>query len=187
MSQSLKKYSFYFAAFGAIEFWSLLSLSIYLHPEFSMFSPQQSLSDLGQIGAKYAYIFNAAIIITGIMYMLATAGMLNGELTRLGRGSLIIFMISLFPYIGIGLFPKGTALHIPLTLTFYGLASVAMFAWCVDRLRRGEKRVATIFIILMISAYVVYAIYRYVGFPFAELYGGTIIMLWVLTSSKIQK
>ncbi|NPA74885.1 MAG: DUF998 domain-containing protein [Euryarchaeota archaeon] len=179
------RFSFLFAVAGAAVFWTALSLSIYLHPGFDLFSPHQALSDLGKIGATYPYVFNLGIISTGVLYMIAILCLLNTSLKKLERISFTAFFVALVAYIGIGLFPKGTALHIPMTLSFYLLASIAIFTWCAELFRERRYPLPGIFIFLVISGYVIFGFYKYVGYPFAELYGGTIIMAWVLTVTKI--
>ncbi len=183
--EALRKRSFYLALTGAVVFWILLGISIYLHPGFSFFSPDQSLSDLGKKGANYSYVFNSAIIITATMYFLAVVGMLGLDTSRLRKFAIYIFLLALVAYIGIAVNPKGTSLHIPMTLAFFGLSSIAIILWSVSMLKERYYVMGTIFIALLVSSYFVYFNYNIFGFPFAEAYAGAIIMTWVLTTAKI--
>jgi hypothetical membrane protein len=183
--EALRKNSFFIALAGAITFWVLLSISVYLHPGFSFFSPNQSLSDLGKIGATYPYIFNMAIILTAIMYFLAELGVLSSKLPALRKFSIYVFMAALFAYMGIALNPKGTSLHIPMTLTFFGLSSISILLWIASMFRERAYTLSFTFLILLISSFFVYFYYEFFGYPFAEVYAGAVIMIWVLTTAKI--
>ncbi len=176
------------AVLSALIFYSMLSLSIYLHPGYNIFSPHQSLSDLGMIGQSYAYIFNSAIIIAGTLFMIATCiYFINIKNDKSKKLSLCVFFIALIFYICIAFFPKGTPYHDYFALSFFGISTIAIFIWSISEFRKGSKLMAAIIISLTVIAYTLAYNYHLVGFAFAELFGGTVIILWIIIFNSSYK
>ncbi len=176
------------AALSALIFYSMLSLSIYLHPGYNIFSPHQSLSDLGMIGQSYAYIFNSAIVISGTMFMIATCiYFINVKSNKFKKLSLCVFFIALIFYISIAFFPKGTPYHDYFALSFFGISTIAIFIWFISEFKMGSKLMATIIISLTVIAYILAYNYHLLGFAFAELFGGSVIILWIITFNSSYK
>ncbi len=176
------------AILSSLIFYTILSLSIYLHPGYNIFSPHQSLSDLGMIGQSYAYIFNSAIVIAGTLFMIATCiYFINIKRDKFKKLSLCIFFIALIFYIGIAFFPKGTPYHDYFALSFFGISTIAIFIWFISEFRKGSKLIATVIISLTVIAYILAYNYHLVGFAFAELFGGSVIILWIIIFNSSYK
>ncbi len=166
---------------GATIFYILLAIAIYLHPGFDLFSPGQSLSDLGKLGQSNNYIFNSAIIIAGSIFMLGTyAYYIKVGDDTYKKIALWVFFVALIMYINIGIFPKGTPYHNFFAKSFFLISSIAILIWAFSECSTGSKILAGSIILLTIISYLFGYYYEIVGFAFAELFAGTVIILWLL-------
>ena len=170
---------------GVSAFTAALVISIYLHPSFNLFSPQQSLSDLGRIGDPLGYIFNLGILISGFLFMVASiANLLWAGDDTLKKLSASVFIFALGLYLLIGVYPKGTPYHNFFAISFFLVSSIAIVLWLVSDIKKSRKLTAAVVMLLLLLSYTFYIFYSYVGFAFAELFGGYTITAWLFVFRK---
>ncbi len=181
VKQIFQKHTFLYVIASITIFSITIVAAMLLHPGFSLFDPNSSLSRLGRVGDPVGWVFDKGMIITGIFLLLFAFGMSFIYCCKTGKYyAMLIFLVASFTYIGFGIFPYGTPYHTPLAETFFFLTSVAMVLWSFYSIKDGEKKMAIFLIFLVISAYLMYFSYEIVGFPMAELYGGIITALWTV-------
>ncbi len=161
-----------------------LVVSIYLHKNFSLI--KNSLSDLGKLGVKYAYVFNAGLIISGILFFLFSISLILFCVSRPIKYSAGVFLlISSIFLILIGLAPKGTPFHNPFAVIYYNLAMVGIFVYGIDDIILKKYPLGTYSIILLPSGYIFYYFYPIMGFGTAELGVAILILIWIAILSTI--
>ena len=181
LKQRFQKHTFPYVIAAITIFSITIVVSILLHPGFSLFDPNSSLSRLGALGDPVGWVFDVGMVITGIFLLLFSIGMCHVYYEKSGKYyAMIVFLVASLMYIGFGMCPYGTPYHTPLAQTFFLLASISIFLWSAFSIRDGEKGMAIVLILLTISAYLVYAFYEIFGFPMAELYGGIVTTLWAV-------
>ncbi len=170
---------------GVSAFTVALVISIYLHPSFNLFSPDQSLSDLGRVGDPLGYIFNLGIITSGLLFIAASIVNLpwaRGDTFK--RLAVAVFIFALVLYVMIGVFPKGTPYHNFFARSFFLISTIAIVLWLVSEVRKGSRIISAIVLALVVLSYVFFFSYHTVGFAFAELFGGYSITAWLFLFRK---
>ncbi|GEM_PF-3826428 len=184
-AKKLCNYAEMFNIVGAIFFTAFLAISVYVHPGFNVFSPNQSVSDLGRIGDSKGYIFNAGVIISSIFFFIGFTGyFIHSAEDTFRRLSAAVFFVSLIMFLCIGVFPKGTQYHNFFAISFFLISTIAMFLWCKSEIFHGNKILGILILSLTIASYGIYFNYHILGFAFAELFGGYVIILWMLLFKK---
>ncbi len=165
--------------FSMVVFTISVSLAIYLHPGFSLFDPNSSLSKMGALKDPHAWVFDWGIILTGFFLIMFSLGMSSLYWKESHKFySTFLFLIASFFYVGFGIFPYGTPYHTPLAESFFLLASISIFLWSFAAIIEKEVLSGILLILMDLSAYGVYFFYQILGFPFAELYGGIVVAVW---------
>jgi len=167
----------YSAVTGVFIFLIALLLAICAYPNFSLFSPRQSISDLGSSKSPNPYIFNVGVILSSIFFLIFAV-----NLFKIYEDVAFKFSAYFFAsFILIAIFTEGTPLHLPAAITFFLLSFIAIILWCVRRM----GKIGIFLISLEALSLIVYALHEYLGFAFAELFGGSIVILWVLVVSYL--
>ncbi len=161
-----------------------LVVSIYLHRDFTLI--KNSISDLGKLGAKYAYIFNGGMILSGIFFFLFSISLILFYLNRPIKYSAgVLLLISSIFLILIGLFPKGTSFHNPFAVIYYNLAMVGIFVYGIDEIIIKKYPLGTYSVIVLPMGYLFYFLYPRIGFGTAELGEAILMILWIVILSTI--
>ncbi|MFB6137230.1 MAG: DUF998 domain-containing protein [Halobacteriaceae archaeon] len=71
-----------------------------------------ALSDLGAVGVDHAWVFNASLVLAGVLGLLGAAQLAPSRGRVLAAAGFALLA-------GVGLFPEGTALHAPLAVGFF--------------------------------------------------------------------
>ena len=181
LKQRFQKHTFIYVIAAIVVFSITIFAAILLHPGFSLFDPNSSLSRMGKLGDPVGWVFDVGMFITGVFLLLFSIGMSYVYRGKTGKYyATVLFFVASIMYIGFSVFPYGTPYHTPLAQTFFLLASISILIWSAFSIRDGEKAMAIVLILLTISAYGIYAFYEIFGFPMAELYGGIVISIWAL-------
>lgn len=115
-----------------------ISAAILIHPWFSF--ADNALSDLGAIGTSHNYVFNIGLILTGIFGLIFTLGLIRFLDRNMGKVAATIFGAGTVSLILIGIFPEGTAIHLFVSLGFFGLAALGILIVGIDQLRDQASR-----------------------------------------------
>ncbi len=111
--------------------YGLIAISILVNPDFSV--TESALSELGASDAVYSNIFNFALVISGILFILFLLSMFRlceSQIGFIGIGGMIIGAICMV-LLG-GLFPLGTSPHTALALLFFSFSIGGMVIFSLD-------------------------------------------------------
>lgn len=106
-----------------------------LSPSFSWAG--SALSDLGRAGALTAPIFNGGLVLGAVLalpYVARVALAADRLLTRLGTAAFGLAALSMGL---VGVFPTGTAFHVPAALSLYLFVTYGLFLYGSGRIRAG--------------------------------------------------
>ena len=155
-----------------------LLASLAIHKNFSFM--KNSLSDLGRLGAKNSWVFNAGLIISGIFLFLFSISFFVEQVRLLKRICGIFLIISSILAIMIGLSPKGTPFHNPVSVVYYNIFMGATFIYGIDELRLKRYPPGLYSVLILPVGYLTYFLYTVIGFATAELGVAILLLLWVL-------
>lgn len=143
-----------------------------------------ALSDMGVTGAS-AWLFNGALILGGLLalpyaWMLWTAA--ADRLSYLRAGT---FLVAVVAMAGVGLFPSGHPLHLPMALGFYLLAMLTLLADGVARIRLGRGKLALLFGLAVPMVWPLWLLWLPFGPGIAvpEFVGALLFSTWVVVLS----
>lgn len=114
----------------------LIIISIAMHSSFKL--TKNSLSYLGKLGLPYNNVFNAALIISGILFLIFMLGMLRRTETRVGDIGVIGLVVGSIFLSLTGIFPKGTIPHMAMALLFYSVSTGGLILYGLDKFLEFE-------------------------------------------------
>ncbi len=110
--------------------YGLIIISILIHSWFSV--TEHALSELGETGLSYNNVFNFALIITGVLMLVFIISLFGRAETRMGHIGLIGLVLGSIFLILAGIFPMGTAPHIPMAIFFYSTSVAGLIVFGLD-------------------------------------------------------
>jgi len=110
--------------------YGFILIAILIHSWFSLTG--NALSDLGETGVAYNNIFNFALIISGLLFVLFIMAMFRRAESEVGIIGLIGIAIGAFFLIMTGIFPKGTSPHMLMAVLFYSASAAGLFIFGLD-------------------------------------------------------
>lgn len=110
--------------------YGLIIISILMHDWFSLSG--NALSALGEQGVSYGDLFNAALIISGILAIIFVMGFLRRAESQIGRVGLASLALGSLFLIFTGLFPKGTLPHVYMAYLFYSISILGIALYSLD-------------------------------------------------------
>ncbi|MFW5946428.1 MAG: DUF998 domain-containing protein [Candidatus Natronoplasma sp.] len=114
----------------------LIIISIAMQADFTL--AQNSLSDLGALGVQYKNVFNFALIISGILFLIFILGMLRMTETRVGDIGILGLALGAIFLSLTGIFPKGTFPHPAMAILFYFASIGGLTLYGLDRFLEFE-------------------------------------------------
>ncbi|MEM3186672.1 MAG: DUF998 domain-containing protein [Conexivisphaerales archaeon] len=109
-----------------------IGAAIAINPTFDFFSG--ALSQLGSPGANAPWVYNTGLIFTSILLFLFSVSLLLNSKNKIeSSGSSFLMITSLFLAL-IGIYHGGTYPHDFVSLWFFVLADISIFAWGVGLL-----------------------------------------------------
>ncbi len=114
----------------------LIIMSIAMHHDFRL--TKSSLSELGEVGVQYNNVFNFAVIISGILFLIFILGMLRRAETRAGDIGLFGLCGGSIFLILTGVFPLGTSPHTAMAILFYSLSVGGLILFGLDKFLEFE-------------------------------------------------
>lgn len=157
-----------------------LALSIGLAEDFSL--QANNLSDLGDPATALDWLFNGTIILAGVLstaFFLALTGRLPEGTQRIGVG---IFALSGAMLTGVGIFPTGHPLHMPLAGGFFAGVTIGLVVVGYGDRKAGRARRSKISWNLALLHVVAWS-FAYValeGVALPELVGVACYAIWIL-------
>ncbi len=114
----------------------LIIISIAMQGDFAL--TQNSLSDLGALGVQYNNVFNFALIISGILFLIFILGMLRLTETRVGEIGILGLGLGAIFLCLTGIFPKGTFPHMAMVILFYSGSIGGLILYGLDKFLEFE-------------------------------------------------
>lgn len=150
----------------------------------------QALSDLG-VTEGAAPLFNGSLLLAGLLG-LGFAWFLWTEATdQFQRAGAVAFAGAVVGLAGVGAFPAGTTLHRPSALSFYGLATYALFLWGTGLVRTGAttRGLATLWLgVLHVTAWLAWGValvpLGLTGVATPETAGAAVVAWWTVTTVR---
>ncbi len=137
---------------------TLILLAIASYPEFSWMG--NALSDLGVQEGVTAVLFNAGLVVDGILAILFATGLFKFlHESLLGRIGAFIFVLDAFALTAIGVFPENVKLiHFYVSVAFFMLFPISMLFLGAAFLRKSNMKLGFFTFIAAIVAAIVWTI-----------------------------
>ncbi|MFB6220129.1 MAG: DUF998 domain-containing protein [Halolamina sp.] len=164
-------------AAAAVAIGSILVATL-VSPTFSWWAG--ALSDLGTTPGT-VWLFNGGLVVgcvLGLPYGWALWTRAADQLGRLRAGTYVAAILSMA---GVGLFPAGTAPHLPLALAFFVLCSLTLLVDGVARFRLRTGKLALLAGLVSPSVWPVWGLWVAPGAGIAvpEFVGAVLFALWI--------
>jgi len=159
---------------------TLMLLAIAYSPSFSW--AQNALSDLGVQEGITAILFNADLIITGILAILFATGLFTFlRENLLGRAGAFVLVLDGFALTAIGVFPENVKpIHYYASVTFFVLLPISMFFLGAAFLRTHKTKLGFFTFIAAILAAIVWTIPFGKGVAIPETLSGLSASAWAI-------
>lgn len=158
---------------------TFIGLAILTHPSFTF--QHNALSDLGNPHVELSWIFNSGLIIAGILGLIFAIGLFE-RTQGAERVGALIFAVAMIFLSMIGIFPEGTAMHYPCSVSFYLISALVITLYGVVWALEPARRLYGIaFIIMVVTGFVIALVPHWDGIAIPETAGAIIIFLWVYT------
>jgi hypothetical membrane protein len=161
-----------------------IGLAIALTPSFSWAS--SALSDLGRAGAPVPWLFNGGLILGGLLALPFAWWRWRRASNPLARLAAIGLAGTGLALAGVGRFPTGTALHLPLAAGFYLLLTYTLFLDGSGRVLAGSvaRGLAWIWVgVVHFSGWLLWAFSGIGGLAVPEAFGALLLTAWLLASA----
>jgi hypothetical membrane protein len=161
-----------------------IGLAIAFTPSFSWAS--SALSDLGTPSAPMPWLFNSGLMLGGILAVPFAWWHWRRVRTRVGRSVAIALAGTGLALAGIGVFPAGTALHLPFAAGFYLLLTYTLFLDGSARALAGTLRRGLGWIWVAVghlTGWLLWALVGIGGLAVPETFGALLFTAWLLTSA----
>lgn len=164
-----------------------LLLAGIVHDSFSITT--HSLSSLGSPGTASSPLFNNGLIIAGILGSMFGLIHARNSRNRIETAGSLLYLITSFNLALIGLYPVGTSLHMPLSVSFFLLLSYTLFLHGTGTIRSGITRGGLISIwlgIIHATSWLLWAVLldAYLAIAAPEIVGTIIIGGWTLWQAQ---
>lgn len=156
-------------------------LATLLSPTFSW--QASALSDLG-VAPRTAWLFNGSLVVGGILGFPYVWALWSAAADPLGRLRGVAYLIALVSLAGIGLFPAGQFLHLPLALTFFVMAALTTITDGIARFRLRSGKYSLLTGILAPAAWPGWVLWvGGGGIAVPEFVGAVLFGIWVTALS----
>jgi len=155
-----------------------IALAILTHPWFSL--TDNAISDLGALDVEDNYILNIGLIVSGLLGIVFACGLYESLTSNLGKAGSIILLFGCLSLFLVGVFPEGTELHFPVSISFFILTALGILVVGLSFYESNQRySVFTEFLIVSGFILTVNALSNFEGVAVAELIAGIIFSIWV--------
>jgi len=172
-------FALYAGILAPIVAFTFIGVAILTHPFFSF--QHNALSDLGNPDVELSWIFNSGLIIAGLLGLIFAIGLFERSVGA-ERFAALLFVVAMIFLSMIGIFPEGTAMHYPCSLSFYLISAAVItlygLSWAIEPVRRLY---GVAFIIMVVIGFIIALVPHWDGIAIPETAGAIIIFLWVYT------
>lgn len=171
---------------------SAVVLATLVSPDFAW--TMNALSDLGvtttDAGTQATvFIFNGGLVFGSLLGLVFAVLRWRRARWGMGRFVAVLFGVTMAAMGGVGLFPAGTALHLPTAVTFYALVTATLWAdaWDAGGGPGGRRGAVTTWLgATNAAAWIIWAVtgpVRRPGLALPEVVGALVLSAWVLTEA----
>jgi hypothetical membrane protein len=167
---------------------TLILLAIAHSPNFSW--TENALSDLGVQEGVTAVLFNAALIITGVLVILFATGLFTFlQKNLIGKIGAFVFVLDAFALTAMGIFPETVEpIHFYASVTFFALFPISVFLVGAAFLRTHRTKLGFFTFTAAIVAAIVWTIPFGKGVAIPETLSGLSASAWsIVLGFKIMK
>lgn len=168
---------------AAVVAWAVFAYTISVNPWFVF--TEHAFSDLGGPMASQPGVYNAGMMASGALMILYSLRCLEDSCNKpetVGGAFLAIAGVFL---ILIGVYPSGTRPHVFVSLWFFTQADLAIMAWGVGLLGRGERRLGAYVSALGFVSPVVASLVPWPSTAAVEAFGIIIMNVWVVLMQRV--
>lgn len=177
---SVTKYSGLAAALTA---WGTFAYTISVNPWF-MFTAN-AFSDLGGSGAFHPGVYNIGMMASGFLVLLYSLRCIEDAVNKLETvGGAFLAVAGTF-LVFIGIYPSGTEAHGFVSFWFFAQANLAIMAWGLGLLLRGEKELGLVVSGLGFVSPVVAYLVPWPSTAMLEAFGIVVMNLWVVFMQRV--
>lgn len=157
-----------------------LVLSIALATDFSI--QDNALSELGEGDRELAWLFNGTTILAGALAAIFFAILIDRVKNRYQRTGMAIMAIAGVSLAGIGLFPIGHPLHLPVAVIYFVALSLGiLMTGYGDRQRDRPLRAMVAFNLVLLHAIAwLFSYLTLEGIALPETVGALIYGIWII-------
>ncbi len=139
-----------------------------------------AISDLGKLGLPHNWILNSSLIVTAVLGIYYSTGLLERSRNGVERAGVWIFVGGLMFLAAIGLFPEGTSPHYYVSWAFFITAGLGLLTSGIGALSSGDRAFGWFSVVLFLIGWALatWARGHFKGVAVAELIGAVVIALW---------
>ena len=155
-------------------------LAVALSPTFSWTA--SALSDLGAASSPTAAVFNGGLLVAGLVSLPFALVLWSAARNAVERGGAVAFATTVASLAGVGAFPTGTALHVPVAVTYFVALSVALWVHGSGAVLAGDARrgLAAVWLGLAnVAAWGLWAVSGLEGVALPEVVGSLALLAWL--------
>lgn len=161
-----------------------IALDVAFTPSFS--STSSALSDLGRAGTPVPWLFNGGLILGGTLALPFAWWRWKRAANPVERLAAVGLAGTGLALAGIGLFPAGTALHLPLAAGFYLLLTYTLFLDGSGLALAGTVPRGLLWIwvgVVHLTGWLLWALTGIGGLAIPETFGALLLTAWLLAST----
>jgi len=168
---------------AAVVAWAVFAYTISVNPWFVF--TEHAFSDLGGPMATQPGAYNAGMMASGALMILYSVRCLEDSRNKLETvGGAFLAVAGLF-LIFIGVYPSGTRPHGFVSLWFFAQADLAIMAWGVGLMGRGERRLGALVSALGFLSPVVALLVPWPSTATVEAFGIVVMNVWVVLMQRV--
>jgi len=168
---------------AALLAWVIFAYNISVNPWF-VFS-EHAFSDLGGPLAADPNLYNAGMMVSGTLIILYSLRCLEDSSNKLETaGGAFLAMAGIF-LIFIGVYPSGTRSHGFISYWFFAQADLAIIAWGLGLVARGERDLGAVVAALGFLSPLVAILVPWPSTAMVEAFGIVVMNVWVVLMQRV--
>jgi hypothetical membrane protein len=168
---------------AAIVAWLIFAYTISINPWFIF--REHAFSDLGGPMSSDPNIYNAGMMASGALIVLYSLRCLEDSSNKLETvGGAFLAMAGVF-LVFIGVYPSGTRPHGFISYWFFAQADLAIAAWGLGLIGRGERDLGVVVAALGLISPLVAFLVPWPSTAMAEAFGIVVMNFWVVLMQRV--
>jgi len=183
MNRLLASFTKYAGLAAALTAWSTFAYTISVNPWF-MFT-EHAFSDLGGQGAFRPGVYNVGMMASGLLVMFYSLRCVQDAVNKLETvGGAFLAVAGAF-LVFIGVSPSGTEAHGFVSFWFFAQADLAIMAWGLGLVTRGERDLGVVVAGLGFLSPVVAYLVPWPSTAMLEAFGIVVMNIWVVLMQRV--